>query len=215
MSITKLSYELAGYFGKQLDLEDERTDILRYGFEVILGESLKIIALVLVAHFLGLFPYVLVSLLTLGSYRLFSGGYHAKTYERCFVWSMVLFLGMGKLVQLLLPYFRLSAPVLFIVLLATFILSLWVAFKWAPAETPNKLLSLTEKSRQKKISLAWVTLWFIFMIFILLFLPYEKIGFIILGSFMAHIVQTFTVTPAGFKVMESVDTLADKITRKL
>lgn len=41
MTITKLSYALAGFLGKELNLDEERTDILRYGFEVIIGESRK------------------------------------------------------------------------------------------------------------------------------------------------------------------------------
>ena len=211
MGILRLSYALAGYFEKQLNLDEDKTDILRYGFEVIIGENVKIITLFFLAYLLELTPYVLVSFLTVGIYRLFSGGYHSETYERCFIHSLILFLAMGKMTQILFTYFKLSVTLLFTIAIVTFIWTLWIAIKWAPAETMNKPLSSVEKNRQKKLSLGWVLLWFIVISYLLLGFPFEKTGFIILGTLIAHMFQSFSVTPAGFKVMRLVDTLADKI----
>lgn len=188
-----------------------KTDVLRYGFEVILGESAKIFVLFVLSSFLGLTPYVLVSFVTIGSFRLFAGGYHSKTYERCFVLSLVLFLGMGKMIQVISQHFRPSGAWLFTMALATFLVTFMAALKWAPAETPNKPLSLAEGKRQKKLSLLWVGLWFILVSSVLLLIPLEKSTFIILGTIMAHMVQTFSVTPAGFKLLQTIDTLTDKL----
>lgn len=215
MSITEFSYSLANYMSKELELDEDKTDILRYGFEVIFGESLKIIVIFIIASLVGLTPYVLVCFLTIGIYRLFSGGYHSETYGRCFINSMILFLGLGKLTQLVLPYFKPSVPLLFGFVIVTFIWSLWIAFKWAPAETPNKPLSHAEKSRQKKLSLLWVLLWFGVTTYLTLGLPFEKVGFIISGTLMAHILQSASVTPLGSKIMSSMDTLTERITIKL
>lgn len=140
---------------------------------------------------------------------------NSKSYERCFILSLAIFLGIGKLVQILLPYFNLSVPVLFLIIIAIFLLSFLIALKWAPAETANKPLSMTEKKRQKKLSLVWVTLWFMLISSILLLFSLEKTAFIVLGTIIAHTIQTFSVTPAGFKGMDIVDTLADKLTSKI
>lgn len=156
--MTRLSYALAGYLGKQLGLNEDKTDILRYGFEVILGESAKLLVLFLLAALLDLTPYVLVSFLTIGSYRLFAGGYHSKTYGRCFV--------------------------------------------------------LTERKRQKKLSLLWVGFWFILVSSFLLLIPLEKSRFIILGTIMAHVAQTMSVTPAGFKLLQTLDNPGGKYNPK-
>lgn len=214
MSIPELSYSLADYFGRKLDLDEDRTDILRYGFEVIVGESIKIITLFILAFLLRITPYVLISFLTVGSYRLFSGGYHSETYGRCFIHSLILFLGIGKTTQILLPYFKFSVSLLFGIVVVTFVWTLWIAFKWAPAETENKPLSPVEKIRQKKFSLGWVLLWFIVSSYLLLGFTLEKTCYIIFGMLIAHVFQTISFTPAGFRIMRSVDTLADKITTK-
>ncbi|KJR44431.1 hypothetical protein UF75_5180 [Desulfosporosinus sp. I2] len=209
MSILNISNSLAGYFKRQLNLDEDRTDILRYGFEVIIGESIKIITLFLLAYSLELTQYVIVGFLTVGIYRLFSGGYHSETYERCFVLSLMLFLGMGKITQMLLPYFRFSVPLNFGIVTATFVMTLWIAIKWAPAETVNKPLSPTEKNRQKKFSLGWIVLWFILTCYLLLWFPLEKTAFILLGTLIAHILQSISITPTGFKIMRFIDTLED------
>ncbi|WP_434510242.1 accessory gene regulator ArgB-like protein [Desulfitobacterium sp. AusDCA] len=215
MSIPELSYSLANYFGKELQLDEDKTDILRYGFEVIIGESIKIIAIFIIAFLFGLMPYALVSFLTVGTYRLFSGGYHSKTYGRCFINSMVLFLGMGKLTQLLLPYFKPQMPLLLGFVVIIFVWSLWIAFKWAPAETPNKPLSQAEKVKQKKLSFIWVLFWFAVTCYFSFGYPLEKTGFIILGTLIAHIFQIFSLTPLGFKVMSLLDTLTEIIIIKM
>lgn len=215
MSILRLSYALAGYFERQLNLDEDKTDILRYGFEVIIGESVKIITLFFLAYLLQLTSYVLVSLLTVGIYRLFSGGYHSETYERCFIHSLILFLGMGKMTQVLLPYFRLQVALLFAIVVVTFVWTLWIAIKWAPTETANKPLSPLEKTKQRKLSICWVVLWFIVTSYLLLWFPLERTSFIVLGTLIAHIFQTISVTPTGFRIMRSADTLADKLTIKI
>ncbi|WP_018210908.1 accessory gene regulator ArgB-like protein [Desulfitobacterium hafniense] len=210
MGIPDLSCSIANYFGRELELDEDKTDILRYGFEVIIGEGIKVISIFVMASLLGLTPYVLVAFLTVGTYRLFSGGYHSETYSRCFMFSMFLFLGMGKITQLLLPYFKLSVVQIITLIFIVFVWSLWIAIKWAPAETPNKPLAEGEKTRQKKLSVIWVLLWFLVTSFLVLAFPVERTGIIALGTLLAHIFQSFSVTPLGFKVMCSFDTLRIK-----
>lgn len=210
MGIPDLSCSIANYFGRELELDEDKTDILRYGFEVIIGEGIKVISIFCMASLFGLTPYILVIFLTVGTYRLFSGGYHSETYGRCFIFSVLLFLGMGKMTQLLLPYFKLSAAQVIILIFVVFVWSLWIAIKWAPAETPNKPLAEGEKARQKKFSVIWVLLWFLVTSFLALAFPGEQTGIIVLGMLLAHIFQSFSVTPLGFKVMRSLDTLRIK-----
>ncbi|EHL07762.1 accessory protein regulator protein B [Desulfitobacterium hafniense DP7] len=206
MGIPDLSCSIANYFGKELELDEGKTDILRYGFEVIIGEGIKVISIFVMASLLGLTPYVLVAFLTVGTYRLFSGGYHSETYSRCFIFSVFLFLGMGKITQLLLPYFKLPVAQIITLICVVFVWSLWIAIKWAPAETPNKPLAEGEKTRQKKFSVIWVLLWFLVTSFLALAFPLEKTGIIVLGTLLAHTLQSFSVTPLGFRAMRSLDT---------
>lgn len=212
MSILSLSYTLAKYIGKELYLDEDKTDILRYGFEVIIGESIKIIVLFLLAYLLRITSYVLVVFFTVGIYRFFSGGYHSETYGRCFIDSLILFLGMGKITQMLYIYIRTSISSLFLCVVAVFVWSFWIAFKWAPAETANKPLAPNEKIRQKKLSISWIIFWFTITSWLLYRYPIQRISDIVLGMLIAIIFQSISVSPTGFVIMKLIDTLADQIT---
>ncbi len=211
MNITKLSFELAQYLGRQLNYDEDKTDILRYGFEVIIGETLKIIALLVIAYLLGIAPYVIVVFLTIGSYRLFSGGYHSATYGRCFILSLGLFLGIGKLVQFIFTNVTFHLPTLFSLVILTFAFSLVTAFKWAPAEALNKPLSQLKKEKQKKLSLMWVILWLIVVMVIYGITNPKEYSLIIIGTTIGHFLQAVSITPLGISFTRRIDFLADKV----
>lgn len=211
MNITKLSFELAEHLGKQLDYDADKKDILRYGFEVIIGETLKIITLFAIAYLLGIASYVIVIFLTIGSYRLFSGGYHSATYGRCFILSLGLFLGIGKLVQFILTNITVNPPTLFTLSIITFVFSLLTAVKWAPTEAINKPLSQPKREKQKRLSIMWVITWFIVVMAILGIFSPEKYSLIIIGTIIGHFLQAASITPLGIKSLKTMDILADKV----
>lgn len=209
MNITELSYKLAEHLGGQLQYCPEKRDILRFGFEVIIGEALKIFTLFVIAYLLNIVPHVTVVFLTVGSYRLFSGGYHSDTYGKCFVLSIALFLGMGKLVEFIFTNVSLSPNILFILMVLTFAFSLITAVKWAPAEALNKPLTQIKKNEQKKLSLIWIHLWLIVVVVGMLNL--NKYSLTIIGTIIGHFLQALSITPLGINFTRRLDILAEKV----
>lgn len=87
----KLAKKLADY------LEDEKEDIYIYGLELIISTVVGLVSILLISNMLSELKSGLLFIIIFVPLRLFTGGYHAATYGKCFVISncsylMVLFL---------------------------------------------------------------------------------------------------------------------------
>jgi accessory gene regulator B len=63
MDITKLSRSLAEHFGENLGYTEEKTDLLRFGFEIIIGEGLKLAVLIVIAATYDILPEMLSTII--------------------------------------------------------------------------------------------------------------------------------------------------------
>ena len=78
---------------KMPEVDDERAEVIRYGFELIIGEVPKMILIFLIAILLGKLKYFLISIAIVCPYRTFSGGIHLKTHIGCLISTFLLYLG--------------------------------------------------------------------------------------------------------------------------
>ena len=85
-------------------LSEEKRPVFVYGFELSLSTLSSILSIILLSI---IFKNVYSSLLFLYIFfflRLFSGGYHAPTYSRCFILTNAIFaFGLGCLQKLYCP----------------------------------------------------------------------------------------------------------------
>ena len=64
---------------KMPEVDEERAEVIRYGFELIIGEVPKLIVMFIIALLLGKIKLFLISVAIICPYRTFSGGIHLKT----------------------------------------------------------------------------------------------------------------------------------------
>lgn len=206
MGVQSISLVSAQSPGRKLNFSKDQIDVMRYGFEVIIGTALKIAILLSLAHILNLFLYMLVILITSGIYRLLSGGVHCTSYTRCLIFGIVLYFSLALLAKSL-PV--LSNPLLLMLLLLLTIFSLLVSLKYAPAETESKPISQPEIYRLKKLTIIWICCWFITLV-CTLFGPPRSTGSLILTTMLAHLTQTMSLTPTGYRVVGFFDDIMSR-----
>ena len=128
-----------------------RRAVYIYGFELSLS-SLAVMSSVFILSCLcgAVYSSIIFSLIFV-SIRLFAGGFHAKTYGRCFILSNAVYLSCfytAYLIQMLRITF--VCPVL------TF-LSMAIVFVLAPVKHKNHPMSNTSYRKNRKIALAFTT----------------------------------------------------------
>lgn len=77
---------------KNLKVSEDEREVYVYGFELLLSTVINMIALLAVSLLVGNALYFVSFLVFFYSIRLFCGGFHAKTYIRCFILTNSVFI---------------------------------------------------------------------------------------------------------------------------
>ena len=140
-----LAEDIAFLLIKHKILDIEQRDIYIYGLEVILLNGGLVLMFLTISLLFGVMINFWAYLIFFLPIRIFSGGYHAKTSERCFVLSTVMYglsIALTKFIPLLytLWEWRIAG-----------IVSLFVILVMAPLINENNPLSKTQRKRNRII----------------------------------------------------------------
>lgn len=179
---------------------EETLAVITYGLEIALGALGEIIAVVSVGALLRVFPEMMVAFLTQAVYRLGSGGSHCTAYYRCLISSLVALLlvaGSARYLEKVMPEWGVIG-----LALAATLVGLVVVARWAPADTPANPISNPLRRRfLRRLSFIFLASWLTFI-----FLAIGRIKpSILYASIIAVFLQTLTVTPLGYWLLEKVD----------
>lgn len=195
-------HEIAVYLGRGLARrigEERRAALLAYGLEIILGTALEIALVLGLAWLMGLFWPVAASLFAASSLRLFSGGNHCTAYYRCVLFSLLVFLSLGRAARLLaavLPPFS-----LFFLSLGALAAAFAAVLLLAPVEDPKKIkLKPAVRRRRRLFSFLCLAGWAVILAFAA---REETAAAVSLGLAW----QAFSLTAAGRVLVAFIDGL--------
>lgn len=164
---------------KIIDIEER--DIYIYGIEVILLNGGLLLLFLIISLLSGAMMNFLAYIIFFIPLRTFSGGYHAKTSERCFIMSTVMYaisIAITKLLPLLyLDYYWRTAG----------IVSVLVIFIFAPLINANNPLNVFQKKRNRIIVYSLIIIDLVFFILCCIFkwkIATNKLLFVILDAFL-------------------------------
>lgn len=127
------------------EITDEKAEIISYGANIILTQSIIGALILIIAFFLGVFTYAFISFIIIGLLRSIVGGAHSHTRLQCTL--MHSFSIFGTLI--LSNYIKLNSyyPSIFLLLVSVFVI-----FKYAPGETTEGPLYSNSQKRSQKIA---------------------------------------------------------------
>lgn len=127
-------------------IEDNQKPIYIYGFELLFSSILSLLSITIMSILFHRYIFSVSFILAFYIPRLFCGGVHATTYNKCYIITNTIFIIICALTQLLL-YFKLSfmAP---IISLLSFIIILFLS----PITNLNHPCSIKTINRNKYIS---------------------------------------------------------------
>lgn len=85
MMLNKLSYILATKLLKKVKNSNFDIEVYVYGFELIMSTLVCFVTILLLSLSLSELREGILFIIIFASLRIFTGGYHAKTYRKCFV----------------------------------------------------------------------------------------------------------------------------------
>ena len=137
---------LADCLFRNYPIDEKQKPVYIYGFQLCLSSAAAMISIFLLSCLLGNISSSFTFSAPFVSIRLFSGGYHAKTYGRCFIISSAVFLSCFSLANVIYEYnLDFVCPVMIC-------LSLCVIVILTPIKHKNHPLSDATYHKNKKIS---------------------------------------------------------------
>jgi accessory gene regulator B len=80
------------YYNNYIDSDKYEYDVYLYGFESMIALILNTVSILLIGLLFDRFMHTVVFLLCYFPLRQYTGGYHADTYEKCFLTFVVIFI---------------------------------------------------------------------------------------------------------------------------
>lgn len=141
---------------KMPEVDEERAEVIRYGFELIIGEVPKMILIFIIAALLGKLKYFLISIAIVCPYRIFSGGIHFKTHIGCLISTALLYLGNVFFCEWF-SFSNLYIKLIFAI--GVYIFSTIMIILYAPADTDTVPILIKRDRKIAKVkAIIWVTI---------------------------------------------------------
>lgn len=153
--IEKICNRLTSRIRKKMpEIDDERSEVINYGLQLIIGEIPKTFLIIAIAYLLGVLKLTILALIFIMPYRTFSGGVHLKTHIGCIIATSILYIGtaiLSKYIVLNSIYIKCIAIAL------TWSFSMIMIKLYAPADTENVPI-LRKRDRDLKRNLSYATM---------------------------------------------------------
>ncbi|ACL68923.1 accessory gene regulator ArgB-like protein [Halothermothrix orenii] len=196
--IKQVSDSMARYIRKTLNLSERREAYLRYGFQVIIGLLIEIIAILGSAYFLGIFWPVMIALITFLILRPYAGGVHLPRYSLCLIVSLIVFLAIG----LISIYITLATPSLIIWLIIITTFSLFMVNKYAPADTEvHPIKEPDRRQKLKNVSFKILTIWFVIASLVTIY--FDQYSHLVLASSLGIIAEILVLHPFFYYLVDN------------
>lgn len=174
------------------NIDEEKSEIIYYGLQNMIGELPKGLAILAIAALLGVFKLVLVGSVVMLIYRGFAGGVHLKTHISCLVTSTILVVGTTYFAK------EFIYENTFLVYTILFVFNFVMAIMYAPADTENRpIMKESQMKRQKIESVLMVIAVYIICTFVIK----EKV---LTNLFMYMITsESLMITPLAYKIFHN------------
>lgn len=164
----------------------EERDVYVFGLEVLLLNSINVLMALIISLITNTMWHFAAFVLIFAPLRIFSGGYHAKRSETCFVISTLVYIASVLIVKL---YPRLYASTAVTAVL--FAASILITVILAPVVNKNNPLSEHERKRNRLISVVLIT------VDSMLFIMLRRLEFFAAMSVMIFLVVNSITMLAG------------------
>lgn len=202
--VQKWSYSCANHFASVMNENHQRRAIYYYGFYIVIGAVVKGILLILAASLFGVLLPTLLIMFIFGSLRMFAGGYHMDTFNKCMYVSMASYIAAALVAQHTYAYW--SGTGLRMLIALTLVSGLYVLLRYAPKDTPNKPVTDPKQRRKLRIlSVAYLCLW----ITITTVLTAFSLNLYVLSLCFGILLELHSITPAGHRFFDRISAAFD------
>lgn len=186
---------------------NEVIGVMAYSLIAIYGEIIKMTLILISASFLHILIPTLVISFVFSILRALAGGVHMGTFFTCLGMTTILFIIGGLLVHSIVGVYFINQYIYYLIFIEGF-LSLYLIYKYAPRDTPKKLITDKKKIIMfKKLSIAFVGL----VNIIIILLTIYQYNIIALSIVYGVLLEVFTIIPVGVNLFHYIEKQLNKL----
>lgn len=163
-----IASRLTSYMIAQGLIPQEDEEIYVFGWTMLLLPVGSFAAILLIGALFGQLLGTAIFLLFFSFLRSYSGGWHADSFGRCFLTTLALY-GCCLLIHVYLPKSSWDWA-----LLALSLMSIFIIYRWAPMDHPNKPFRSGQKQKNKRASRITVLAQSIIILALMFWQPWLK-----------------------------------------
>ncbi len=171
------------------DIDDKKAEIINFGIKSIVSEFSKTTVLLAAAYALGVLNYIIIAIVSFGTYRIFAGGFHAKSHIGCLTTNSIM------LFSIVYSSFFINTYLNYICFLI-FLINCIIIYLYAPADVEEKPV-VSKKLRRKLKYQSFIVM---SMIFIVSLIMVDRViaNILILSTFF----ESLTLLPISYRLMK-------------
>lgn len=196
--IHDLSVSIANYIGKELELRQNKIEVVSYGLEVSIGGLIKLTIFTIVPLLFGVFNQFAASYICSASLRIIAGGHHCTAYYKCLITTLITYMIISQTCVLLPLHFPQANLIFYLSILIAFA----IFIKLAPVDVEEK--PIRSGVRRKKLKIISCLL---LVLYIPIFIYWNPTQDIYLACGLAILFQSFLLTSYGLCSLKWVDVL--------
>ena len=193
-------------YGIAYNLQESRGEnhhmryVYYYGYQAFFSQLLDLFCILLAGLILKTFLSIIIISTVFAIMRFTIGGYHMKTFNACFIITLLLFVGSSIIVKYTCHLFHLNT--LMVTNIMLYIFSVIVIIKYAPIDSEAKPIADDKKPKYKKMGVMLITALFIINIILLLADGNEML---VLSVNLGILLEVLSVAPFGYKLYEKLE----------
>jgi accessory gene regulator B len=173
-------------------IDDEKAEIINFGIKSIVSEVSKLIIILLSAYLFGIFNYVIIAIASHGLYRIYAGGFHAKTHLMCLTTGAIIIYGNVLLSMYIGANFY-KAGLIYLII---YILNCFMIYRYAPADVEEKpIISMKLRKKLRVKSFVVMSLIIILSYFVIIDPIIAKVLLI------STLFESITLMPLSYKLV--------------
>ncbi|HCW52998.1 MAG TPA: accessory regulator AgrB [Clostridium sp.] len=169
--IDNICDNITNYLAKELNLNKEKSEVIKYGMFSISQMVINIISIIIFGIIFNVVTEALIISFAISILRKSSGGVHASSPEKC----LIIGTGFSIFIALILKRININFTYTCFLIIIIFLWAYYFIYKLAPVDSENKpIKSMKKKLRLKKSSITILSIYLLIIIFCLMVFIFTK-----------------------------------------
>lgn len=204
-----ISKKLSARIRKELNLDNDKEEIIAYGVFALIQIIISIIFTILFGIIFGVVIESLIVMITVIFLRKYSGGVHAKSPKLCLIFGTIVTTLLATISRNL-SLIKFNDIYLILITILTFAIAFYIIYKKAPVGSKNKII--IDENKRKNMRFGALKILLVYLVSVILSIGIQRIlninlSYILFSICFGVLWQIFTLTKSCAFFIKKIESI--------